>query len=77
MVGVSEPAVVPGRIEEYGNRIQEWWDVLKPKVLLAFTRLDIDEELIHILDNTLFNLCKAADTFKVIVIDSEFGYFDN
>ena len=50
---------------EYGNRIQEWWDVLKPKVLQAFTRLEIDEELIHIMDDTLFELGEAANDFKV------------
>lgn len=65
VVGMSEPALVPGRIVEYGNRIQEWWDVLKPKVLQAFTRLEIEEEFIHIMDNTLFELGKAANDFKV------------
>ena len=56
---------------EYGNRIQEWWDVLKPKVLQAFTRLEIDEELIHIMDDTLFELGEAANNFKVIEIHRE------
>ena len=53
---------------EYGNRIQEWWDMLKPKILQTFTRLDIDEELIHILDNTLFELGRAANTYKVCFV---------
>ena len=65
---MSEPALVPGRVVEYGNRIQEWWDVLRPKVLRAFTRLDIDEELIDILDDTLIELGRAANIFKVFMI---------